>query len=209
MRVLIADDHQIIREGVKRVLEDCSDITAVGEASSAEEALQALAEKPWDVVVLDIKLPRRSGLEVLRDIKVMYPHLPVLMLSMYPEAQFAYRTIRSGASGYLTKGIATEEIVRAIRCVAAGRRYVSRALADRLAEDALPPARRSPHDALTNREFDILRLLASGKTVSEIAADSGVSTSTVSSHRSHILEKLSLRKTTDLVRYAIEHGLLE
>ena len=169
IRILIADDHPLIREGFKKILRGEPDLTITKEAQTGQEALEYAVKEQLDIVLLDIGMPDRSGLEVLRDIKAVRPKLPVLMLSMYPEDRFAVRAIRTGAAGYITKESASEELVRAIRKILAGGRYISPALAEKLASDLQTPSKKKPYETLSDREFEILCLIALGKTVSQIA----------------------------------------
>jgi two-component system invasion response regulator UvrY len=208
MKVLIADDHQLIREGIKRILADAPDVSAIGEASNAAQALEQLRENRWDILVLDLKLPGKSGLDLLIDLQIQMPKLPVLILSMYPEEQFAVRVIRRGASGYLTKAAATTEILPALRRILAGHKYFSPKVAEELAA-VVRRDTQHPHELLTDREFEVFRLLAEGKSVSAIAADLGLSVKTVSSHRVRILTKMGLKTNAELVRYAIERTIVE
>lgn len=209
MRVLLADDHKLFRDGVKRILIEQTDVTAIGEAGNSQEVLDMVREKHWDVVVLDIKLPGRSGLDVLKELRLSNPKLPVLMLSMYPEDQFAVRVLKAGASGYLTKTSAARELVSAIRQVARGRKYVSAAVAKILAEAISNQSEHQPHELLSNREYEIFRLIASSKTVGQIARELALSVKTVSTHRAHILEKMKLKNNAEIVQYALVQGLVE
>lgn len=209
MRVLIADDHSVVREGVKHILSENFKGVVVGEAASGQEVLRQVRDQAWDIVILDLTLPDRSGLDVLGDVKATRPGLPILVLSMHSEEQYAIRVLKAGASGYLIKLTAPEELVLAIRKALAGGKYVSASLAEKLAFH-LDRASQGPlHESLSDREFQVLVLIASGKTVSQIARELSRSVNTISSHRSRILEKLNLETTTDLVRYAIEHKLIE
>lgn len=207
MRILIADDHELIREGIKRILADAHDIRYVGEARIAHEVIAALEQEHWDMVVLDINLPGRSGLDVLKEIKQRFPDIPVLILSMYPEDQYAVRMIKAGAVGYINKGSAATDLLQAIRKVAAGGKYINTSVAEKLAEavDTGGP----PHTLLSDREFEIFRLLASGKTVGEIALLLSRSVKTISTHRSHILSKMNLNNNAEIMQYAFEHKLLD
>lgn len=210
MRVLIVDDHAVVRRGLEQILVDSLKEIVVGEASNAEDAIRLVDRQEWDVVVLDISMPGRSGLDALKEIKKIRPNLPVLILSIHPEDQFATRALRAGASGYLTKETAPEELVNAINKVVAGGKYVSAALAEKLAADlekdlgGVPP-----HKRLSDREYEVLILIASGHTITEIAEDLSLSVKTISTYRARILEKTDLKSNADLVRYAITHGLVE
>lgn len=207
MKILIVDDHVVVRRGLKQMLADEFRGAVFGEAGTAAEAVKQAHAAKWDLVLLDLNLPGRDGLDVLVDLKTARPGLPVLVLSMHPEAEFAVRAIKAGAAGYLTKQSAAEELVDAVRKAAKGGRYVTVSLAEKLAADLAGGASQAPHEELSDREFQTLRLLAGGKTVKEVGAALGISGKTVSTYRSRILEKLRLRTTADLVRYAVQHGL--
>jgi len=209
MRILITEDHAVMREGLKLILADHFKKAQFGEASNATEALDLVWKEKWDVVVLDITMPGRSGLEVLKEIKRSRPHLPVLILSMHPEDQFAVRLLKAGAAGYLTKESAGEELVGAIKKVVGGGRYISPSLAERLASYLTIDVRKAPHERLSDREFSILRMIASGKQVSEIAKELSLSVSTVSTYRSRILEKMTMKNNAELTHYALQKGLVD
>jgi DNA-binding NarL/FixJ family response regulator len=208
IRALVADDHAVVRRGLRDVLGESRDIVVRGEARNASEVLEKVRHEPWDVVVLDLNLPDRSGLDLLGDLKRERPNLPVLILTVYSEEQFAVRAFRAGAAGYLTKESAPEELVAAVRKVVRGGRYVSPALAERLALLLEGGLETQPHEALSEREFQILRLLASGRTVSEAAALLHLSVKTVSTYRSRLLEKMNLRTNAELTLYAVRNGLV-
>jgi two-component system, NarL family, invasion response regulator UvrY len=210
IRILIIDDHAIVRRGLMQILTDEPDI-CVSEASDAKEAMQAIGEKTFDLVVLDLDLKSKSGLEIMKDIKREKPELPVLFLSVYPEEQFAVRTLKAGASGFMSKDAAPEELVKAIRKILRGGKYINESVAERLLSDLNSPAQKTdgvPHEALSDREFQILRLFGEGKTVGEIAAELSISVPTVSTHRTRILEKMCMKTTAELMRYAIENHLV-
>lgn len=207
LRILICDDHELIREGLKRILLDTGKAGHVGEASQAEEAIAAVRREPWDIVILDINLGGRSGMEVLREIKAEFPRLPVLILSIYPEEQFALRMIRAGANGYLNKNLATKVLVAAIRQVLAGGQYISPKVAEQLVTAVKQPAGQPLHATLSDREDQVLRLIAAGHTVGEIAAQLSLSVKTVSTYRSIVLRKLGMKNNAQLMRYAQEHEL--
>jgi DNA-binding NarL/FixJ family response regulator len=210
IRCLIADDHPIIRSGLRGLIQQHSDMAEPGEATTAAETLDLVRTSTWDLVILDINLPDASGIDVLRRIRHLRPDLPVLVLSAHAEEQFAVRSLRAGASGYLNKQSAADELIIAIRRVLAGRRYVSAALAERLAAALDATAtEREPHDALSDREFEVLRLIGVGRAVSEIAESLHLSVKTVSTYRARILEKLSLKSTAELAAYAIRAGLVD
>lgn len=185
------------------------DDAVCGEAENADQVLAEVQNHEWDVVILDVTMPGRSGLDVLRDLRVMRPRLPVLVLSMHPEDQYGKRILKAGASGYMNKDSAPEELIKAIRKVQAGGRYISQALAEKLAWDLNTDQERPVHEALSHREFEVLRLLASGKTVGQIALDLHLSATTVSTYRARILEKMSMATTAELMRYAIENHLVD
>ena len=208
MKILLADDHAVVRSGLKQILTEVFSRATYGEARNGQEALDLVWKQNWDVVVLDITMPGRSGLDVLRQIKESKPKLPVLVLSMHPENQFATRVLKCGASGYMTKESAPAELVGAIKSVLAGRRYVSATLAESLAA-SLSTNHKAPQDTLSDREFQALRLIASGKTVSEIARELSLSVKTISTYRARILEKMGLKNNAELMRYAMQHRLVE
>lgn len=209
IRVLIADDHTIVRRGLKQILSEQPDMAAPGEARNAAEALQQVRAGVWDVLVLDISMPGRGGLDILREIRAHHAALPVLVLSTHPEEQYAIRSLKAGAAGYLTKESAPEELVKAIRKVHAGGRYVSPSLAERLASVLNVDGQTPPHERLTDREYEVLRLLASGKTVSEVADVLFLSVKTVSTYRTRILEKMGMRTNAELTSYAVRNGVVE
>lgn len=208
MRILIADDHQMFREGLKRILSEEQDLALVGEAGSAQDVVNAIESDSWDIVVLDINLPGRNGIEVLKEIKLRHASLPVLILSMYPSSQYGMRAIRAGASGYLTKSDAAEELIQALRKIKAGGKYIGSDLADALAEGIQKNNPAFPHELLSDREYEVFHHLATGKTVGEIAEELNLSVKTVSTHRTHILEKLNSRNNSEIVQYAMNQHLL-
>lgn len=209
IRALIADDHAVLRRGLADVLGRTNDIVVKGEAATCREVLAKIRQDGWDVVVLDLNFPDGNGLDVLREIRRERPKLPVLILTVDPEDQFAVRALRSGASGYVTKESALEELVQAVRKVVAGGRYVSTKLAERLATMIDRDIDQLPHDQLSEREFQVFRLLASGRTVSQVAEDLHLSVKTVSTYRSRVLEKMSLRTNADLTMYAVRNGIVD
>ncbi len=209
MRILLADDHAVVRHGLKQILADEFKRATFGEARNAQEALNLVWKEPWDVAVLDITMPGRSGLEVLREIKKSRPKLPVLVLSMHPENQFAVRVLKRGASGYMTKESAPGELVGAIKKVLEGGRYVSPSLAEKLATYLSSDQQKPPQELLSDREFQVLRLIASGKIVSEIVRELSLSVKTISTYRTRILEKMGLRNNAELMHYAMQHQLVE
>ena len=208
MRVLIVDDHAILRSGLKGLLADAFPGAAFGEASNAPQALEQLKKKEWDVALLDITLPGKNGLDLLKELKVARPKLPVLVLSAHPEDQFAVRALKAGAGGYLNKESAPEELVKAVRKIMAGGRYVSPALAEKLALTVGKDSTRTPHETLSDREYEVMCRIASGKTVTEIAGELSLSAKTISTYRARILEKLAVKNSAEIMRYAIQNGLV-
>ena len=208
IRVLVADDHPIIRKGLRQMLSEAHDISVVGEAANGAEVFDELSRKTYDVVLLDISMPGRGGMDILRTIKNQNPRMPVLMLSIHPENQYAVRAIKTGASGYLTKDCEPEEIARAIRKVAAGARYITTKLAEQLAADITGEITKPLHEVLSNREFNVLLKIASGKTVSEIAEEMSLSIKTISTYRSRILKKMNMRTNSELMQYCFKQNLL-
>jgi len=208
MRILIVDDHEVLRDGVKRVFDERPVTATFGEASTVPEALRLAAEQDWDVVVLDLSLGDRSGLEVLKELKQIRPRLPVLILTMHSEEQYARRAFKAGAAGYITKDSPRAELVKAINKVAEGGRYVSHSLAERLVIDLERGTDRPPHETLSDREFEVMCLIASGKTVGEIAVLISLSDKTISTYRTRVLEKMRMKTNAELTRYAIENKLV-
>jgi two-component system invasion response regulator UvrY len=209
IRVLIADDHAILRRGLKEILTHELNGAHCGEAKDAREVLASVQNAQWDMVILDLSMPGRSGLAVLGDIKAMRPKLPILVLSMHAEDQYGKRILKAGASGYMNKESAPEELIKAIRKVLAGGRYVSPALAEKLAWDLNEDSTRAVHDALSDREFEVLRMIASGRTVTEIAGELHLSVATVSTYRARILEKMEMTTTAQIMHYALSNHLLD
>ncbi len=208
-RILIVDDHEIVRDGLKKILNEQPDNKTFGEASTGPEALRLVAEQDWDVVVLDLSLGDRSGLEILKELKQIRPRLPVLILSMHSEEQYARRAFKAGAAGYISKDSPRAELVKAINRVSEGGRYVSQALAEELVIDLERGSDRPPHETLSDREFEVMRLIASGKTVGEIAVLLSLSDKTISTYRARILEKMGMRTNAELTYYAIQNSLVE
>jgi two-component system invasion response regulator UvrY len=210
IRIAIADDHPIVRKGLKQILAEVPELTVTGEAASADELLTLLRAQTFDVLVLDLTLGMRSGIELLTQVKGQLPRLPVLVLSMHAEELFAVRALRAGASGYIQKEGAPEELVQAIQRIAAGGTYISSNMASKIAADLFHGDDRVAmlHERLTDREQEVFRLLGSGKSVGEIAAGLNLSVKTVSTHRAHILEKTGLRNNSDIIRYAITNHLV-
>jgi len=208
LKILIADDHAIVREGLKQILVEIDDIIVAGEASDGNQALERVREEAYDLVLLDISMPGMSGLDVLKQMKTERPDLPVLMLSIYPEEQYAVRTLKAGASGYLTKQSAPEELIAAIRKVYKGGKYVSASLAEKLAMFLDADISRPVHELLSDREYQVVVMIASGKTVSEIAAELSLSVKTISTHRSRALSKMGMKTNAEITYYAVKHGLV-
>jgi DNA-binding NarL/FixJ family response regulator len=208
IRVLIVDDHAILRRGLRDLLSDEFQGAAFGEASDAQEALEQLRKKAWDIALLDITLPGKSGLDLLKELKAEWPKLPVLVLSGLPEDQFAVRALKAGAGGYMTKESAPEELAKAIRKILAGGRYVSPALAEKLAFGVKKDLTLTPHETLSDREYEVMSRIGSGKTVSEIAEELSLSPKTISTYRSRVLEKLGVKNSAEIAQYAIRNGLV-
>ena len=209
IRILIADDHTLFRRGLRQTIEDAEGLKVEDEAANGHEVLSCISRKSYDAVVLDISMPGANGLEILRQIKASNPRTAVLMLSMHPETQFAVRAFRAGASAYLTKEIDEQEIIRAIRKACAGGKYVPPGLAEHLAEAMFSGPGQAPHQSLSDREYQVFRLIAQGRGLSEIADELHLGPTTVSTYRSRILEKTGLRNNAEITRYAIEHRLIE
>jgi len=209
LRIAIADDHPIVREGLKKILDKNSDMAVVGEASTGEELLGKIGKIDCDAVLLDITMPGRGGLNILEQLKAENPKLPILVLSIHSEEQYAVRVLKAGASGYLTKDNAPHELIKAIRKIACGGKYVSPSLAEKLAFDLERGTKETSHECLSNREFQVMCLIASGKTVSRIAEEMALSVRTISTYRSRILEKMKLKNNAEITRYAIKKGLLD
>lgn len=210
IKILVSDDHAVLRTGVTKILMQGLEGAVCGEAANAEEILDQVQNHQWNLVILDISMPGRSGIEVLREIKRLQPRLPVLVLSMHAEDQYGKRVLRTGASGFMNKNVAPEELIKAVHKVLSGGRYVSPALAEKLAFDLTSAnAGQAAHEALSEREFEVLRLIASGKAVSEIAEAIHLSVATVSTYRARILLKLNMTTTAELIRYGLENRLVD
>jgi two-component system invasion response regulator UvrY len=209
IKILIADDHPVVRKGLKEIIEDNSDMVVAGEASNGQEVLEEALKKDFDVVVLDISMPGRSGLEVLKQLKRERPELSVLILSMHPEEHYAVRVLKAGASGYLTKESVPDELIKAIRRISTGRKYVSSTLAEKLAFDLENGAERPAYKKLSDREYEVMCMIASGKTLKEIAEKLCLSAKTISTYRSRILEKMKMKNNAELTHYAIIHNLVD
>jgi two-component system, NarL family, invasion response regulator UvrY len=209
MRILIADDHPVVRRGLRQFLEEEIRPVTIAEAGNGPEVLEALERDHWDLLLLDVSMPGRGGIDILKDVKARLPSLPVLMLSAYPEEQFAVRALRAGAAGYLTKDVITSELISAVRKVGGGGRYVTEALAERLAAGLADSATRLPHELLSDREYEVLRRIGLGRTVGEIAAELHLSVKTISTYRARLLEKLGMTSSAQLTRYALDNGLVD
>src|SRR5437867_8717797 len=209
MRVLIADDHAVFRRGLKETISEAFPKVTFGEAKSAVEALESVRLQNWDIVILDISMPGKSGLDILDDLRRLRPRLPILLLSMHPEEQFARRALKAGAAGYLTKESVPEELKEAVKKVVAGGRYVSATLAEKLAVDLREGGDTPLHELLSDREFQVLRMIASGKAVKDIAEELSLSVKTVSTYRARILEKSGMKTNAELIRYALQSQLVD
>lgn len=208
IRILLVDDHPVVRQGIRTILTERMKGAIVGEASDAPSALTLMRASQWDIVMADISLPGTSGLDLIKQLRQLYPTLPTLVLSMHPAAQFARRALSAGAAGYLTKDSPPEEFIAAIEDARRGRRYVGSDVGDGLSRWPSRPIL-TPHEALSDREYQVLRMLGSGQTVSQIGRELGLSVKTVSTYRSRVLEKLGMRTNAELMRYAIENSLLD
>jgi len=209
IRVLLADDHAVVRAGLREILTDAGDITVAGEATNGQEVMVQIRGQDFDVAVLDMSMPGRSGIDLIKQVKSEKPKLRILILSMHSEQQYAVRALKAGASGYLTKESAADELVAAIRRIAAGGAYVTPETAERLALDANRASDAPPHTLLSDREFQVFQLIAKGSAVGEIAKQLSLSVKTVSTHKTRIMEKMGLANQAELIRYALEHKLLD
>ncbi len=209
VKVLIADDHPVVRQGLKQMLSADPEVDVVGEARDGDEAFEMAHTLDWDVAVLDYSMPGRGGVELLADVKHDYPEKPVLIMSIYPDDPHGLRALKAGAAGYITKESAGEELTAAVKKVATGGRYISSALAEKLAMRLTPEQERPPHERLSDREYRVMWMLASGKTLHQIAEEMRLSPSTVSTYRGRILKKLGLHSNVDLVLYAMKYRLIE
>jgi len=209
IRIVIADDHTIVREGLKQLLASDAALCVVGEARDGHEVMQRVRELDFDVLLLDLSMPGKSGIELIKQAKAEKPRLRILVLSMHEEHQYAVRAIRSGASGYLTKESASTQLISALHKVAAGGAYITSEVAEQLALGAMPNTDQAPHTTLSDREFQVLRMLAAGGSVSDIAARINLSVKTVSTHKARLMQKLGVATTTELLRYALQHRLTD
>ncbi len=209
IKILIADDHAIVREGLKQILAETSDMVVADEACNGQEVISKVRKGKFDVVMLDISMPGRSGLDILKQLKSLKPELPVLILSVHPEDQYAVRVLRAGASGYLTKESTPDELIKAIRRVSLGRKYITSSLAEKLAFDLEIDTEKPIHKKLSDREYEVMCMIASGKTLKKIAEELFLSVKTISTYRSRILEKMKMKKNAELTYYAIKHELID
>ncbi|OPY67832.1 MAG: Response regulator UvrY [Syntrophorhabdaceae bacterium PtaU1.Bin034] len=208
IRILVADDHTVVREGIKQILAGQEDMVVEDEAGNGQEVLNKVAKKDYDLILLDISMPGRSGLEILEEIKALHPKLPVLILSMHPEEQYAVRMLRAGAAGYLTKASAPHELISAIQKVSRGGKYVTVSLAEKLAFELDAGAEKPRHEKLSNREYQVMLMLAMGRSVSEVAEELCLSAKTISTYRTRILEKMDMKKNAELTLYAVKNNLI-
>lgn len=208
LKILIADDHAIVRRGLKQILLEEYPSAQVGEVADAESLVTEVVTNDWEIIICDMNMPGRSGLDALSQIKQIAPHIPVLIMSMYPEDQYALRVLKAGASGYLGKETIHEHIIRAIQTVLLGKKFITPAVAEKLADAVREDSEKEPHELLSDREFDVFKLLAAGSSVSEIAHQLSLSTTTVSTYRTRILSKMNIRSNADLTRYALERKLI-
>jgi DNA-binding NarL/FixJ family response regulator len=209
IKILIADDHPVVRKGLKEIIEDTSDMKVVDEASTGQEVLEKVSKTEFDVILLDISMPGKSGLDILKELKSHYPKLTVLVLSMHPEEQYAIQVFKAGASGYLTKESAPDELLQALRKVSRGGKYVSSSLAEKLAYALEKDVEKAPHETLSIREYEVMRKIAMGKTVTVIAGELFLSPKTISTYRTRILEKMNMKNNAELVRYALKNNLVD
>jgi two-component system, NarL family, invasion response regulator UvrY len=209
MKILIADDHAIVRKGLKQLLLEEYPSAKIEEVADGESLIAKVIHEKWGVVICDLDMPGRSGLDIMRQIKEIAPKLPVLIVSIYPEDQYAVRVLKAGAAGYVSKDAATEELAEAVRRVLQGRKYISPSMAEIIAEDmGGPNSDKAPHEYLSDREFEVFKLIASGKSVSEIAEKLSLSSATVSTHRARILIKMNMKTNPELTRYALDNKLI-
>lgn len=209
MKILIADDHAVVREGLKQILTGVPGATEIDGVADGLELIKIVRERDYDVVVLDISMPGKSGLEVLKELRKLKPKLPILMLSIFSEEQYAIRVLKAGASGYLTKDSATEELVNAVEKIYAGHKYITPSVAEKLAADFTWEDDKLPHENLSDREFEVFKMIAAGKTVKEIAKELFISVKTVSTYKTRIYEKMDLESRSDITSYAIKNKLIE
>lgn len=209
IQIMIADDHPIVRAGLKQILAEDADIIVAAEASSGPELLNKVRERDFDVIVLDISMPGMDGLDTLKQLKIDKPKLPVLILSFHPEARYAVRILKAGAAGYVTKASASDDLIRAVKKVFNGGKYISPSLAEKLADNLDSKSEKMPHETLSNREYQVMQMIASGKTVGEVAENLSLSIKTISTYRSRILEKMQLKNNAELTHYAMQNHLVD
>jgi len=209
IRIIIADDHEIIRAGLKRIIADTDTMTVAGEARDGQELLEKIRTEAYDVILLDISMPGRNGLDILKQLKAEKPNIPVLILSTYPEEQYGVRTIKAGAAGYLNKKTVSDKLIEAIEIVHTGKKYISPTLADLMADIIVNRGETNPHETLTDREYQVFLMIASGKSVSEIGRDLFLSVKTINTYRKKILVKTGMKNNAELTHYAIKNGLLD
>lgn len=209
IRIVIADDHAVVREGLKRIVTSASDMTVVGEAANGAEVMRQVRECEFDVLVLDLSMPGRSGMELIKLVRCEKPKLRILVLSMHEELQYAVRSIKSGASGYLTKESAPTQLMQVLRKIASGGAFISTGVAEQLALGSMLGSNSAAHEKLTDREFEVFRLIATGMSVTEIAGRLNLSAKTISTHKANLMQKMHLQNQSELIRYAIKHGVTE
>jgi DNA-binding NarL/FixJ family response regulator len=209
LRILIADDHAIVRKGLKQILLEEYPSAIIEEVNDAEGVIKKTLDSEWDIIISDLSMPGRSGLDMLQQVKQIFPKLPVLILSIHPEEQYAIRVLKAGAAGFLNKDAATEELVKAVQRVLQGRKYISSSIAEKIAEDlGQHSSGKAPYEFLSDREFEVFKLIASGKSISEIAEKLSLSNTTVSTYRARILAKINMKTNAELIRYALENKLI-
>jgi two-component system invasion response regulator UvrY len=209
IKIIIADDHSVVREGVKHILSESLDAVFTGEAGNSQELLEEINKKNYDLILLDIAMPGRDGLETLKEIKTLKPKMPVLILSMFPEEQYAMRALKSGASGYLTKDSIPDELIKAVKKVLRGGKYVSSSFSEKLLLSLDHDTEKMPHEALSNREYQVMKMIASGKTLKEISDELFLSVKTISTYRARILEKMEMENNAEIIHYAVKNKLID
>jgi DNA-binding NarL/FixJ family response regulator len=209
IKIIIADDHTIVREGLRRIIDEVEDIEVIGEAIDGQEVLEWVKNGGFHMLLLDLSMPHHSGVDFIKRLKDESPKLPILVLTMHDEEQYAVRSIRAGASGYLTKESASKELINAIRRVAQGRLYINAAVGEKLALDAMTTHDGPPHKNLSDREFEVFQMIVRGRSITEIATNLNLSVKTISTHKTHILQKMDVNSIADLVRYAVGNGLMD